>query len=59
MYSFVDEYMPERPQDLSRFRDDAYPSTIPSETPAMSRPQIIVSPRKLEVSEINTQEQVR
>lgn len=50
--------MPERPQDLSRFREDAFTSPIPSENPAISRPQIIVSPRKVENSETTTQEQV-
>lgn len=57
-FLFSEEFISERPQDLSRFRDDAFTSPIPSENTTISRPQIIVSPRKLETSEANIQDQM-
>lgn len=54
----AEEIMPERPQDLSRFREDAFTSHVLGENPTMSRPQIIVSPRKLEPAEVSTEEHV-
>ncbi|KAJ8966246.1 hypothetical protein NQ314_003661 [Rhamnusium bicolor] len=53
----------ERPQDLSRNRDgqiiDSFTTPGLVDNPALSRPQIIVSPRKSELaSEPNTQEHV-
>lgn len=55
---FADELISDRPQDLSRFREDTFTSPVTNDNIALSRPQIIVSPRKIEHNETNTQEQV-
>lgn len=59
---FIGDVLNERPQDLSRNREeqllDPYNTQGLGENPALSRPQIIVSPRKSESTVEHTQEQV-
>lgn len=59
---FVADVLNERPQDLSRNREehllDPYNTPGLGENPTVSRPQIIVSPRKLEATTEHSQEQV-
>lgn len=54
--------MSDKPQDLSKSRDQLIPETfcssVSSDNPAISRPQIIVSPRKIETVEISSPDQL-